>query len=1258
MPPCKESISRAVLLTILTMVLAPGLVQPLPAQPTPHVGFDPGAGPNDPRVNADGARLAWDSAAQALGAVQSANFDLIPLTTAIPGGSGLGISPGVNMIAPASFPGAILDVVSESPANGCNTTVAGNALSHRASVVGPPYPAGPNGPLDYTFTFASPIQAFNVYITGEGNTVQGGTIEMIFTDANASWNFPVPAALGARSAGFIDAGQSVTSVTFRLNGPGGMTQPFISFDDVCWVEGSLARVLEPTVYVKRADGPFADLDFTGGYFHHEDFEDGALNAPGVAASAGRISPPGPFTDSVDEDDGVIDGSGRGGHSWVSPDGQTPVTFFFSEPLPTHAGIVWTDGIDPVTVRVEGKSDSMTSTGTHADDNFGGGTGEDRFYGFVDPLGIESITVIGGFGQGWEIDHLQYGNPGSTSDSGFLYGYKFLDVDCDGKFEPPAEMGLQGWTFVATNDATGEEFILVSDANGLYSATLPFGTYSVVEVPQAGFKPPCKGATVTVDSMTPEAGPLDWGNCRCEENDLLHSFATDQPAPQPMTHPCWQVISAPAAVSPPPPYPALWSGSLVSAGTGVPRGDYVFECCFCLNELFESPDLKLFIGAHDLFDVYLNGVFIGSGGNVLPKLMTATDRCLFRPGRNCVQVVFKDSSLPVFSIATGSVVTAKKGKCCEPSECPCAHPPRGMKGWWAFDGDLKDTAGFKNHGPSGTFNFAAGAVGKALEFSSSGTTSPVQVPPQADLSLAGTSCSIDAWVKVAASSVGSTPLTIVARNDGKTCPSGFALEITPAGSLQLRVTLSSFDSQTGSCQVLLLSWAHSASTLLDGKWHHVAMTNDPVSPYGLNLYVDGVKENTGPGMGLPPDTNLQPLQIGSIAPAAGLGRIDELEVFNRVLTAAEVYDIWRAGSSGKCKEGCFVPSITPICKNHIKGSQTVTVCNFTSTAQTYTFSAAVGSANCNTNFNAGNPGLSFNAGSVTILPGKCKKVQVILNPIPPAMKFNGAKLCYQVTVTSTSGEILQCGGAFVWQDKVCPTGTSPSGGSGGGEGDGGGVEPDGDAGGGVFFAPPDGLLPLELEIANTGATAGPVAYRVTTRDHSSGKPSAALALNGLEPGVVLEGQLELPPVGAEPARLGVDIQLIDPSSFHFYEVILSIDLEGDGSFDERWSGGVAASFEEPSDPAIFRRGNANADPGVDISDAIMTFGYLFLGGTTPPCIDAADTNDDGNLDISDGIAVLGFLFQGGAAPPLPGAAACGPDPTADTLDCATPHTTCN
>jgi hypothetical protein len=84
-------------------------------------------------------------------------------------------------------------------------------------------------------------------------------------------------------------------------------------------------------------------------------------------------------------------------------------------------------------------------------------------------------------------------------------------------------------------------------------------------------------------------------------------------------------------------------------------------------------------------------------------------------------------------------------------------------------------------------------------------------------------------------------------------------------------------------------------------------------------------------------------------------------------------------------------------------------------------------------------------------------------------------------------------------------------------------------------------------------------------------------------------------------------------------------------------------------AGFDRKDPNDDGAGDISDAIFTLAYLFLGTETATCQKAADTNDDGAVDVSDAIFLLGYLFLGGISPTEP-LGTCGMDPTPDRLTC--------
>jgi hypothetical protein len=187
--------------------------------------------------------------------------------------------------------------------------------------------------------------------------------------------------------------------------------------------------LPPSPYFSLADSPFVDLN--EGTFIFEDFEDGSLDLPvGVVGYPGLIMEPSPLTDSVDGDDGIVDGSGSEGKSYrptfISVGFTNPPTylteyrlsFTSTEPggLPTAVGLVVTDGLPGSTIVVSVDDRNGLNTFVLYNMNFdmdsSGSTFEDRFIGVTNPLGMREVR----FGHHWrgfphearfEIDHLQF-----------------------------------------------------------------------------------------------------------------------------------------------------------------------------------------------------------------------------------------------------------------------------------------------------------------------------------------------------------------------------------------------------------------------------------------------------------------------------------------------------------------------------------------------------------------------------------------------------------------------------------------------------------------------------------------------------------------------------------------------------------------------------------------------------------------------------------------------------------------------------------
>lgn len=178
-------------------------------------------------------------------------------------------------------------------------------------------------------------------------------------------------------------------------------------------------VYGPIAYVSFNDSPFFDVSKSSKYFHLEDFEDGALNTPGVSSKNSVILNPGKGTDSVDIDDGLADGFGKEGSS-LNSGKINAIVFTFDEKrlgeLPNYAGVVFTDGdfgSHDIIFEAYGedglKIDSMGPTNLNGNHN--SRTENDRFFGISSNVGIKGLKIAVDSDGNWydiEVDHLQYG----------------------------------------------------------------------------------------------------------------------------------------------------------------------------------------------------------------------------------------------------------------------------------------------------------------------------------------------------------------------------------------------------------------------------------------------------------------------------------------------------------------------------------------------------------------------------------------------------------------------------------------------------------------------------------------------------------------------------------------------------------------------------------------------------------------------------------------------------------------------------------
>jgi hypothetical protein len=221
-----------------------------------------------------------------------------------------------------------------------------------------------------------------------------------------------------------------------------------------------------------------------------------------------------------------------------------------------------------------------------------------------------------------------------------------------------------------------------------------------------------------------------------------------------------------------------------------------------------------------------------------------------------------------------------------SECTAA--PSNLVGWWPGDENANDIQSGDNGTLQGSVTFATGMVGPA--FSLNGTNAFVQVPNNSafDPTSAG---SQDAWVYFnrLPSNAEHTMQIIGVGSTGR----DFDLQADTDNKFRFYIA-------GGNCCGL---FATSTTTIKTGVWYHVAGTWDST---GIRIYVNGVLEGTNSTAGVTRVPSGEPLDIGNqpfFGPRLFNGLIDEVEVFNRSLTASEVQSIYFAGNAGKCKNLC-------------------------------------------------------------------------------------------------------------------------------------------------------------------------------------------------------------------------------------------------------------------------------------------------------------------------------------------------------------------
>jgi hypothetical protein len=232
---------------------------------------------------------------------------------------------------------------------------------------------------------------------------------------------------------------------------------------------------------------------------------------------------------------------------------------------------------------------------------------------------------------------------------------------------------------------------------------------------------------------------------------------------------------------------------------------------------------------------------------------------------------------------------------------CVPLPPGIVAWWPAEAAAIDVIGRNDGTLANQASYGPGVSGQAFKFD--GINDALGLPNSTALQLQ--TFTIEAWIKRAR-----TDLATLSGNGSGILfgfgSGGYGFGLFNDGRM--------FLSQLGTSHVA------SGLAITDQEWHHVAVVK---SQGTVVFYVDGMPSyawaydpgftfSTSPAIGA----------LGGDFSSGFFGSIDELTVYNRGVSGAEVLGFYAAGSLGKCNDFAPVIVVQPRSRNVALGSVVV------------------------------------------------------------------------------------------------------------------------------------------------------------------------------------------------------------------------------------------------------------------------------------------------------------------------------------------------
>lgn len=210
----------------------------------------------------------------------------------------------------------------------------------------------------------------------------------------------------------------------------------------------------------------------------------------------------------------------------------------------------------------------------------------------------------------------------------------------------------------------------------------------------------------------------------------------------------------------------------------------------------------------------------------------------------------------------------------------------------------DNIGFASNGV--IFQSAGGQIAGAAEFD--GVDTRIDIGP---MNITSGEITMAAWVRADTFNV-NDPRVIAKTNSSGDAAHFWAMYFgTAAGNANVLARLKAST---------ITDTVASTGTVTPGVWTHIAVTYDPDLANEISFYINGTLDSSlshSAGGALSSSTSM-PVTIGNIWSGSGEqrpfdGLIDDIRVYDRALTAAEIAEIHAAGNLGLAAQDCTLPN---------------------------------------------------------------------------------------------------------------------------------------------------------------------------------------------------------------------------------------------------------------------------------------------------------------------------------------------------------------